>query len=319
MEKESKKQRSVKLEISIAEATELINMKVEDEIARVETELGESIKNDREELTKEIKKRNKYSFWSLIGVLLVVISIFGLSIPQAIKTGKLEIQEQIMNRIDKEFETPRIQALIDSAAIEFIENKADTFYQERVEQTIGSFRIEMDTVLEKGRLKTQKLSELFDIYIIADEAEAGSKNAYLDLSRYETDTTINGKIAYLKLVSIIRELRIYKQIPTAYQQLYFVEFDNEISFDVLSLDEIVERMENPTMSHETRSYCMPYIKRKTNKEIFEKSIDVLENSDSLPTCAAFCGVLYEISEKRTDFLDFDGWTIICEENLKETE
>ena len=83
------------------------------------------------------------------------------------------------------------------------------------------------------------------------------------------------------------------------------------------MDEIVEKMQNPNISEENRHTGMVYIKRiRPKKKIFKKALKVLETSNSLPTCAAFMGVLSAISESKADFLDFEGWIKICQGELE---
>ncbi len=77
-------------------------------------------------------------------------------------------------------------------------------------------------------------------------------------------------------------------------------------------------MEKPSTSDNFRYTLMVYIKGDTKTkgkpkdEILKKALDLFKNSDSLPTCAAFSGILNEISDKKAAFLDFDNWIKILE-------
>ncbi|NQS88205.1 hypothetical protein HQ584_00190 [Patescibacteria group bacterium] len=101
-----------------------------------------------------------------------------------------------------------------------------------------------------------------------------------------------------------------------YEELIAITEEGEIPFEKLSLDEIVRRMHNPTRPDSYRHTYMVYIEDKPKKEIYQAALTMFHTSDSLPTCAAFCGILSEISEQKAGFLDFDGWTKICEEELR---
>ncbi len=85
----------------------------------------------------------------------------------------------------------------------------------------------------------------------------------------------------------------------------------------MSFDDVINVMENdPNMTTIYRAACMVYISNKPNKEILQKALKVLKTSDSLPTCAAFMGVLYHKVGPNAAVLDFENWIRICREELK---
>ena len=174
----------------------------------------------------------------------------------------------------------------------------------------------MGEAINEAKLEVKKLKNVFDVYILADSALNGSKTAYIQLKAIAVQKTDHGIAARGRLVEIQKSLLLYRQSPTFYQGLVKKTDNEQVPYENLSLDEIVDNMVSPTLPDNYRHVCMVYIKNKPREEIFKKALQVLHTSDSLLTCAAFCGVLSEISDNKAAFLDFEGWIKICENELK---
>ncbi|MBW2149262.1 MAG: hypothetical protein JRG73_02615 [Deltaproteobacteria bacterium] len=190
------------------------------------------------------------------------------------------------------------------------------------EATEARQAVEEVVKMSEEMLKTMEtLAKVQKVYEFADHAQMGSKAAYLSLKEFAAHREkVYGRVAKIRLLEINRDLQIYRQIPRFYEGLAKITNKETIPFEKLSLDEIVRFMNDPTMSHKERHTCMVYIKKKPKEEVFKKALEVLKNSDSLYTCAAFCGVLSEVSIKKSKFLDsfpfdFEEWISVCEEEL----
>jgi hypothetical protein len=80
------------------------------------------------------------------------------------------------------------------------------------------------------------------------------------------------------------------------------------------IDVLTKCLSSNTYTDTDRQIIMEYISKKPKDEIFKKAIQVFD-SDSLPACAIFCGILSGISEEKANFLDFDAWTEICKKHV----
>lgn len=235
-------------------------------------------------------------------------------------SAKLDLVNiKVQEKIDEEFQEKNIKNTIDASAKYFVENVGRKYIEGRVNDAVEPFKTEMNNIIENALMETEKLSNMFDIFILANEAKVGSRKAFKQLEAYESDTTILGRIAYVSYLNIYLDLEMYAQIPSPYKKLSVLKGDEQIPFGNLSTDEILERMESQAMTHEKRNYCMVYLQDKPQIELYEQGLRILKNSDSLPTCAAICGVIKELSGNELYFLDFDGWIKICEENLAKIE
>ena len=262
----------------------------------------------------------KRVFWGLsivftAGTILAVIFI-GRTTSEVKDRLNQEIdivERQVKSQIDEEFGTEKIQKLVEETAKKFTEEKVKNF----VNEAIHPLQEEMQNNVDSANFEVQKLKDLFSVYVAADQAMAGSKNAYIKVKSFAAEGKPDiGIAAKARLVEIERYLDMYREAPSFYSGLSVTKNGVKTSLDEISLDEIVNLMlEKPTLGDDYRRTCMAHIKKKPKKEIFEKALIVFA-SDSLPTCAAFCGVLSDISDEKARFLDFDGWTKICQEQLR---
>ncbi len=227
------------------------------------------------------------------------------------------LQRQVKSRIDEEFKKEKIQSLIEQKAKEHTEKAAQQYITEQINAVITPFKTEIQNTRAEANLELQRLKDLFTVYDTADQAMAGSKNAYIKLKSLTADKETDIRIAArARLVEIDRYLDIYRDAPKLFSPLSATRHGVRTSFDKITLDEIVTMMlGQPSLRDAYRHTCMVYIQKKAKKEVFEAALRVFA-SDSLPTCAAFCGVLSKVSDKKAEFLDFDGWTKICQKQLK---
>ena len=253
-------------------------------------------------------------------VFVVILGLLGLTsfsgIYQTYRWGVAQIQKQISSRLDNEFRTERIRDLIDEKAKLYVETEAQKYISKRVEETIAPFQKEIKGIVESANKDLENVNQFLQIYQLSDRARIDSKSAYLELVALATGQSTYASVAKNHLIEIQKHLQLYRDTPSFYQELMAITDQGQIPYEKLPLDEIVRRMHNPTMPDNYRHTCMVYIRDKPKKEIYQVALTVFRTSNSLPICAAVCGVLSEISEQKAGFLDFDGWSKICEEELR---
>jgi len=266
----------------------------------------QKIKDYKHELEDSIKQYKKIG-----AVVIGIITFFGAggiyqgyqaykqAISRGIEKGQNQISNQISSRLDQEFEAKNIKRLIENTAKDYTEKEAKNYISDEV------------------RKVTTPFNELFNIYILSDKAQNGSRSAYIQLRSIAIQQTNNGIVAKSRLINIQKTLEIYKHTPLIYPNLIYKTADKDIPIEEFSLDQVVKMMEeDPAMSDSYRAACMVYIKNKPHKEVLQKAFEVLKMSESLPACAAFMGVLSDIIGLKAAPLDFEGWIKICEEELK---
>ena len=267
----------------------------------------------------------RYATVAVIGLTLVGAS----GIYAAYKESVNQVKDLISSRVDREFETPRIQQIVGETAKDYTQKEAQNYISSQVELAISPFRNEMENTISRANVEVQNLSELFHVYALGDSAENGSRKAYDELRYIAAGGARRAAIARERLVKVERDLRIYQDMPTeTSEQLIATTPSGKVSYRNFDLDELIRRMEDPFLPAHYRRLCMPGIKFKPKKQILEKALEVLLKSHSLPTCAAFCGVLRalldegvfgERPEGQPAFLDFQSWRALCEAELREAE
>lgn len=228
------------------------------------------------------------------------------------------IEKQVENRIGEEFKTKTIQDLIEKKVEEYIEGEAEQFITVKINKGMTLFQTQIENTLKEADNEVEKLGNLAAIQFVAVRAQNGSKAFYTQLKEAAKQLTPSGAFARARLIEIEKDLQVYRQAPDIYHELIRETSDGKkVPYKELSLDEIVKQMSKGSMHDTYRRTCMIYIKEKPKMEVFAKALSVFETSDYLPTCAAFCGVLSEISDEKAKFLDFDAWIKICKEQLSE--
>jgi hypothetical protein len=227
-------------------------------------------------------------------------------------------QRQVNNRIDEEFKTEKMQSLIEDKAREYTEKAAQQYIANEVNEMITPVKNEMKQAIDDANEKVGNLAKLYHVLLIADIAKSGSKKAYLELERFAAkENTEEGVVAQNNLKEIKRNLEQYrhtnKNIFTQ-MPLVFKQQGKEVSIGNEPVTVLVNSLIISNFSDEYRQILMRYIAKKPKEEIFREALRVFE-SDSLPACAIFCGILSEISEEKADFLDFNAWTEICKKQV----
>ena len=258
--------------------------------------------------------RNKLLKWSL-AVCTLLATFTGVSLWGIMQRAKTQMEQLVA----KQFEERRIQKFFREVAAD----RASVLMTEQIQPEVTKFKAELADQLqelkgyvEKANIDVQNLNSLFDVYVCADTALNGSKAAYILLRNIASQQTRYGLVATNKMIEIQKNLQLYLNTPAMYQSLTIKTATGDIPCETLSLNDIVAAMENPALPDNYRHTCMVYIKAKPKEEILKKALEVLKTSNSLPTSAAFCGVLAEISENKAGFLDFDGWIEICQRELE---
>jgi hypothetical protein len=229
-------------------------------------------------------------------------------------------QRQVNNRIDEEFKKDKIQSLIEDKAREYTEKAAQQYITNEVNEMISPFKYEMQNATNEAKAQILKLNSLYHVLYIASHAKSGSKSAFLDLSQYAAkEGTEEAIITTDNIIEIRRDLSQYRNVvyqsDFARTDIYRKTNDgNNVSIQNDPID-VLARCLIVSPDNE-RHVLMEYISKKPKEEIYKTALTVFE-SDSLPACAIFCGILTEISEEnpKPDFLNFGAWTEICKKHV----
>jgi hypothetical protein len=274
---------------------------------------------DRYEKIVELSRKEIERVWSIyirlakaLGIIIATgIAIFTYltwntvsDMKNSISSEVGKVQQQVNNRIDEEFKTEKIQSLIENKAREYTETTAKPYIATEVNGVMTPFK--------------NKMQHTIDVFYIASHAKSGSKSAFLDLKQYAAkEGTEEAIIARDNLIEIIRDLMRYRSVM---HQSHITRMDiyrdvndgNRVCIQDDSIDKLSNELVVSTDNE--RQVLMEYISKKPKEEIFKTALKVFE-SDSLPACAIFCGILFEITEEKVDFLDFDKWTEICKKQV----
>ena len=241
---------------------------------------------------------------------------------------KKHIENKVEDLVAKQFEEPRIKEIVEDAA----KNRATVLMSEQIDPEVLKFKedialkitkaegklSEIDDKIRDANETVGKLAKLSYVFLIADIAKSGSKQAYLELKKLAAkEGTEESIIAKDNLEEINRDLRQYRRVShqpkLARMEIYRdVNDGNSVCIQDDSIDILTIRL--IISPDNERHVLMEYIEKKPKEEIFKTALKVFE-SDSLPACAIFCGVLFEISDEKADFLDFDKWTEICKKQI----
>jgi hypothetical protein len=233
-----------------------------------------------------------------------------------------KVQQQVNSRIDEEFKKDKIQSLIEDKAREYAKISAQQYIATEVNEVITPFKNEIKNTTHDANEQIQKLNNLYYILYIANHAKSGSKSAYLSLIQYATKGRPEEvAIAIDNLKQIIRDLNRYRHVAgqssLARRDLYRNDVNNiQICIKDDSVDALTDYLIKEAATDDDRQVLMEYISKKPKDEIFNKAIQVFD-SDSLPACAIFCGILSDISEENPepDFLNFGAWAEICRKHV----
>jgi len=267
------------------------------------------VKDYKEELKSTVSKYGKLAL-----LVLTVVGVGGIC--KAYKQGIDAVQKQISDRLDQQFQTEMIRILVEDKAKEYTEREAQKYISQRVNETITPIQEQMESAIATANLELQNINNLLLINAIADSAQYGPRKAYVNLKNIAAQQTDLSTVAKSKLIQIQQRLEYYRRVPSFAQSIVAITDTGEVFVHKFSLKEIISTMEDPTLSHEARLMCMFYVKARPKEQVFQKALTVLKSSNSLFTCAAFCGILSEISDDKAEFLDFKGWCEICQKELK---
>lgn len=293
-------------------------------------------KRNKEEVNKETKEEKKeidlyeriadradkeinrvYRIYRLLVPTLGGIVVVGLTLATILIGSSIsDLEQRVNKRVDEEFKKENITTLIEEKAKEYTERVAEKFIAAEINEIITPFKEEMRLALEEANAQVQRLNDLFIVSFVADKAKNGSKNAYMDLKNFAAKgRTEVGIVARNKLTEIEKYLDMYRSPPSMYRSLVIKTDSGDVAPDKVSLHVLVDMMLKQTdMPDDHRYRLMAYIVSRPKEEIFREALIVFE-SDSLPTCAAFCGILSRISDEKANFLDFDAWTKICQKQV----
>jgi hypothetical protein len=222
------------------------------------------------------------------------------------------IKNMISEKLNSEFKSEHIQLLIEDKAKEHTKNRVENYISLKVNETITPFSSEIKKIIADANDQFNKFKEIIDL---DDRARFGSRKAYNSLCKLENDNSTYEDIVDRRIVVINRNLSIYQHLPLMPGRLTYNQDGKDIDAEMMSTKELFDGLEDVKISDEIRNQVMSYIVRKPKIEVYTEALRVLKNSDSLFASAATCGILYKLLGEKAEFLDFDMWTKICEQEI----
>lgn len=207
----------------------------------------------------------------------------------------------VSDRLNREFETPRLRALVEEKAKEYAERQARQYLTQKVDQSL-------QPVNEKMNRSATEIENLRNLLFAAEQAMDGDLRAYLQLVAVAREQSERGRIAAGKLTAILRDLSQYRQPPGFYENLALtLPNGKQVPLNEISTGELFRMLQDPTLDVNRRRAMMAYIVNKPKPEVVSSSIQVLNTSQYLPTIAATCGILGAVFNNQSQFLNVQWW------------
>lgn len=149
------------------------------------------------------------------------------------------------------------------------------------------------------------------------EAIMGSRGAYQQLVSFAATPGSFQNETNRRLRQIRQQLLTYRDIPAVRTDLEYTVARNKVSLKSLTAVQLFDLLARPSSSELMRQSLMTYILEKPKAEVLCACDTVLQKFDSLPACAAACGVLARVLGNRADFLDFKAWREVCQSEIAE--
>ncbi len=224
------------------------------------------------------------------------------------------VRDDVRKKLDEEFEDAKIQGLIEETAQDYTEGRVEHYISEKVEERISPFSREMKQLVidyETDLIQLKKLTEL------EQKARFGSRDAYNELCEYEAETpdTDLRTTASICIDILQRELSIYRHMPSGIFGSDLMQDGKDISPQSRTTKELFDILEAPNIRDATRHALMHHIAKRPKDEVIPEALKILRDSDSLPACAATCGILSSMLGEKAGFMEFGEWIKVCEEQL----
>jgi vacuolar-type H+-ATPase subunit I/STV1 len=268
------------------------------------------------QLAKQVRKefRNSLIFWLGIASL-----IFGFGLLQAYRSAVGQMQEFFVQRISEEFQQPKIHETVQEVAV----STAQQILVEEIQPEVDKFKAESESAIQETKelvnATHSQLESLSAFTELEDAALYGSRKAFTELLTLASQKDQIGIMAQRRITFIMRELSIYRSIPAFRENLTVTKNGETLSADKLTTSELFSSLEDPTMPKEYIRSLMTYTAQKPKQEVCREAKRIFETSDSLVACAATCGILSKVMDKKAEFFAFDDWLKICDSELQEVE
>ena len=109
------------------------------------------------------------------------------------------IRHEVSERLNREFEAPRIRALVEEKAKDYAEKQARAYLTERVDQSIKPYS-------ERITRASAEIDDLRNLFYIAERAMDGALPSYLQLLDIAREKSERGEIATRRLAAIQRRV-----------------------------------------------------------------------------------------------------------------
>lgn len=264
-------------------------------------------------VAKQVKKeiRNSIIFW-----MSIISLVFGIGLFQAYYHATKFMEKLLIERISLKFEDPHLSEMVHTVA----KNEAKHLLQEQITPEVAKFKKETEESVTETKQLIQSaqsnLNDLTTIIELEDSARYGSRKAFTKLLQISDNSDAFGAMAKRRASIIYKELLILNSVPGAYFGLEVKTPEGKtINMNELPTKELFLYMESPNTPKEQIPSLMAYISNKDKKEVLLEAKRTLQFSDSLPACAATCGILSKILGGKAQFLAFDDWIKACDEEL----
>jgi hypothetical protein len=154
---------------------------------------------------------------------------------------------------------------------------------------------------------------------LEDVARLGSRKAFSKLKEIAVRRDSFGTMAKRRVALLEKELLIFRSVPGFYSGLTITQDGKKQSVDELPTSELFLHLEGPSIAKEHIPAMMAHIAKKPKNEVYLYAKRILESSDSLPACAATCGILSKMVGEKAPFLAFDDWSKVCQQELDNIE
>lgn len=301
---------------------EYIDKKTADVRSDLRAEFDRNVKSYKEDLHRENRRYFRIAIivlgilgFTSIGGIWTTAKWMNLKTKVALEGEVKNIQGQVSQRLNDEFKSERIQGLIENKAKEYTEGRVEQYISDQVDKTITPFSEEIRNLVSEANTQLDNLREIIEL---DDAARFGSRNAYQKLHSLALGNSAFSAMAKRRIIVLNRDLSIYRHPPSFYQGLTFKKGGNTVSAEKLSTKELFESIEDTMISDKIRHTLMVYIIKKPRNEICIEALRILRSSDSLPASAATCGILSMILGEKAQFLEYDKWIHICENEIGST-
>ncbi len=234
-----------------------------------------------------------------------------------IKDELADVEKKVINRIDEEFKTEKIQSLIEDKAKEYTERAAEQFIAAEVNEVITPFRTEMEKTLQKSNQELEKLTLKNNYLLTVINAQNDDRKAFDQLLIWYKDKTFLLSPQALKAWANIVE----KHSQPLFKKLPSFPWEEGTDPSKLNLSALKRKYES------THWYLKPnlikYIWERKDFSKYERMeflADVLKNDDSLRAveyAGRYFGKEAGLKKKTLAVSEFLDWWEKNKEDLKE--